>query len=94
MKVVCQAVILDDAPVFRLVLGDDTVGTIVDSLHQVLRFATLRVLCTMRIDDAARHAQADGTVDASLTAMVVLIISVQGMNCVFWRTVNTDSDLS
>lgn len=80
MEIVGQTIVLHYAPVFRLILGHDTVCTVVDPLHQVNRLAFPHILATLIVDDLYRHPQTDAPVDAALAAMIMLIICMQGMD--------------
>src|SRR5262245_60171304 len=82
MEVVGYAVILDHAPVFRLVLGHDAVGTVIDSLHEMAGLPGPHILRAVRVHHGARDTEANGSVDTPLTAMVMCIIGVQGVDCI------------
>src|ERR1041384_6946187 len=82
MEVVGHPVILDDAPVFRLVLGHDAIGTVRDSLPEMARFPCPRVLRAVRGDDRRGYPQPERAVDTALTAMIMLLIGVEGMDLI------------
>src|SRR6266540_6617345 len=79
MEVVGQAVVLDDAAVFRLVLGHNAVGAVVDSLHQMHWFALPHVFATVGWNDVVWNAQADCAINATLSALVV---GVEGVDVI------------
>jgi hypothetical protein len=82
VQVVGQAVVLHDADVFRLVLGHNAVGAVVDPLHQMDGFAVAQVFGAVGWQDMRWHPQADRAVDAALAALVMLVVRVQGVDVV------------
>ena len=82
MNVEGQQVVLDEAPIFRLVLGHDTEISIVEPSSQPIRFASPCVSGTFRPDDIHGDLHDRLAIDAALTAMVVLLVGVQGHDLV------------
>ena len=78
MNVEGQEVVLDEAPIFRLVLGHDTEISIILPSSQPIRFAPPRVSGTFRPDDIHGDLQPWCAIDTATTAKVVLLIGVQG----------------
>src|SRR5215467_6866720 len=78
MDVEAQQVVLHEAPVFRLILRDDTEVRFLQSGGQVDGFAPLHVPSAFLADDSRGNLQPRCAVDAALTAMVVLAVGVQG----------------
>src|SRR5262249_47468330 len=78
MDVEGQQVVLHEAPVFRLILRDDTEVRFLQSGGQVDGFAPLHVPSAFLADDSRGNLQPRCAVDAALTAMVVLAVGVQG----------------
>src|SRR5206468_5363573 len=74
MNVEGQEVVLDEAPIFRLVLAHDTEISIVEPSSQPIRFASPCVSGTFRPDDIHGDLQPRCAIDAALTAMVVLLV--------------------
>jgi hypothetical protein len=51
-----------------------------DSWHEMSGFSGPLVLRTVRVQDCARDPEADGAVDTALTAVVMVIIGVEGVD--------------
>jgi hypothetical protein len=73
-----QQVVLHEAPIFRLVLGDDTEVGIMPPSGQVDRLAATLVEGTFLANDLHGDLQSRCAIDAALTAVVMLAIGVQG----------------
>jgi hypothetical protein len=82
VEVVGHPVILDDAPVFRLVLGHDAIGTVVDSLQEMSRFPRPHVLRAVRVNHCGRNTQTDRTIDTALATLVMFIVGVEGVDVI------------
>src|SRR4029077_11532962 len=82
MNVEGQQVVLDEAPIFSLVLGHDTEISIMEPSSQPIRFASPRVSGTFRPDDIHGDLQSWCAIDAATTVMVVLLIGVQSNDLV------------
>jgi hypothetical protein len=82
MDIVRHQVVLDEAPVFRLVLGNDTEVGILKPSSLVDRFASPHVSGALLLDDIHGNLQPRGAVDTALTSMVMLVIGVQGKDLV------------
>jgi hypothetical protein len=82
MNVEGQEVVLDEAPIFRLVLGHDTEISVILSSSQPIRFAPPRVSGTFRSNDIHGDLQPWCAIDTAMTTMVVLLIGVQGNDLV------------
>jgi hypothetical protein len=82
VEVVRHPVILDDAPVFRLVLRHDAIDAVIDSLPEMSRFPGLHVLRAVSVNHYDRYPQANRAVDTALTPLVMLFIGVEGMDFV------------
>ena len=65
-----------------MVLGYNAIGIVIDALHKMDRFALSHILGALGLNDVCRHSQANSAVDASLSAMVVLVVGVECVNLV------------
>ena len=86
MDVEGQQVVLHEAPVLRLVLGDDAEVRFLSPCSQVDRFPRRMYRGAFLVDDIHGHLQSRCAVDAALTAMVVLAVGVQGDDLVAEET--------
>jgi hypothetical protein len=82
MGVETHQVVLDEAPVFRLVLRDDAEGIVLQTFGPVYRFALRHVLSASLLEDIAWNFQANDPVDAPLPTMIVFPIVVEHHNLV------------
>ena len=82
MDVEGQEVVLDEAPIFSLVLGHDTEISVMEPSSQSTRFAPLCVSGTFRPNDIHGDLQPGFAIDTAMTTMVVLLIGVQGNDLV------------
>src|SRR6266542_4244607 len=82
MEVVGQAVVLDDATIFRLVLGHNAVGAVVEAWHQMHWLSVPHVFSTVGRNDVVWYAQADCAIDTALSALVVFVVGVEGMDVI------------
>src|SRR5215831_13330736 len=77
MNIECSQVILHDAPIFRLILGDNAKVTVVQSFSSMNRFAALHILCALLTDDIHWDPQSRNAIDAtSFDSATLLIIRV------------------
>jgi hypothetical protein len=79
-QVVCHAVVLDEATILRLVLGHDAIRIIDCPLGKVDRFSASHVAGASVLYHSFRDTKADAAIDATVTSMVMLVISVQYLN--------------
>jgi len=82
MNVEGQEVVLDEAPIFSLILGHDTEIRVMKPSSQLTRFASPLVSGTFRPDDIHGDLQSWCAIDAATTTMVVLLIGVQSNDLV------------
>jgi hypothetical protein len=78
MDVEGQEVVLDEAPIFRLVLGHDAEIGVTKPSSQPTRSASPHVSRAFRPDDIHGDLQPGCAIDTAMTAKVVLLIGVQG----------------
>src|SRR4051794_9833747 len=71
-------VVLDKAAIFGLVLRDDAEIVITQSLRSVHCFALAHVRSTLLRDNVPWDFQLDDAVNASLSAMILLSVGIQG----------------
>lgn len=80
MKIVGWAIILDDASIFCLILCHNAVWRIVDQLVAMNGFSTTHVLCAFGLNDVRWYAQAECSINASLTTLIMFVVCLQCMD--------------
>jgi hypothetical protein len=77
MHVKCAPVVLDDTPIFRLLLRHNREGSITPSLCTLHRFAVLHILGAFGTDDLHRNFSTRCAIDApAVDTTTVLVIGV------------------
>ena len=71
-----QLIVLHQAPIFLLELGDDGINRIIDAFPPVDRLASLEIGTTFGLNDPFGHSQSNLSVDTAVSTPVMLVISL------------------
>ncbi len=82
MQVVRQAVVLNVADIFRLILSNDTVGCVVDPLSEMYWLSIAHVFVTVCVYHAFWYAEANSSIDAAVSSAVMFIVCIKCMQLV------------